>query len=218
MSEHDLYQMQDYADQCHAEQESFFERADIEHDKQNDEFLDKLSELDQRMVNILEEKNMDEEDAIVVVEEEPKISLGQMMVNNPDAMVAQAKVVATTLTSVIEGQKLYTIIQNRKYVHVEGWSTLGAMLGVVPRTVSVGEIEPGIFEATVELVNTATGMIVGQGIAECGDSNTWKNRDRYAKKSMAITRATGKAFRLSYSWIIKLAGYEGTPAEEMPGK
>ena len=33
---------------------------------------------------------------------------------------------------------------------------------------------------------------------------------------MAITRATGKAFRLNYSWIMALAGYEPTPAEEMP--
>ena len=32
---------------------------------------------------------------------------------------------------------------------------------------------------------------------------------------MAITRATGKAFRLSFSWIMKLAGFQPTPAEEM---
>ena len=34
---------------------------------------------------------------------------------------------------------------------------------------------------------------------------------------MALTRATGKAFRLGFSWIITLAGYEATPAEEMDG-
>ena len=33
---------------------------------------------------------------------------------------------------------------------------------------------------------------------------------------MAVTRATGKAYRLGFSWIIKLAGYEATPAEEIP--
>jgi len=32
---------------------------------------------------------------------------------------------------------------------------------------------------------------------------------------MAITRATGKAFRLAFSWIVVLAGYEATPAEEI---
>lgn len=156
-----------------------------------------------------------EETKEIVASQEPQISLGQMMFSNPAAMVEQAKVVATVLKDVITSQKLYVKIKDKNYVLVEGWSTLGAMLGVVPRTVSVSEIEPGIFEATVELVNTSTGMIVGQGIAECGAEKPWDTRDRYAKKSMAITRATGKAFRLSYSWIIKLAGYEGTPAEEM---
>ena len=33
---------------------------------------------------------------------------------------------------------------------------------------------------------------------------------------MAQTRATGKACRLAFSWIMALAGYEPTPAEEMP--
>jgi len=33
---------------------------------------------------------------------------------------------------------------------------------------------------------------------------------------MAITRATGKAFRLSLSWIMQLAGFDPTPAEEIP--
>jgi hypothetical protein len=33
---------------------------------------------------------------------------------------------------------------------------------------------------------------------------------------MAQTRATGKACRLAFSWIMSLAGYEPTPAEEIP--
>lgn len=32
---------------------------------------------------------------------------------------------------------------------------------------------------------------------------------------MALTRAVGKAFRLCFSWVIKLAGYESCPAEEI---
>lgn len=154
----------------------------------------------------------------LVLIEEPQYSLGQLMFASPAAMVAQAKVVATVLKDIVTDQKLYTTIQGKKYVHVEGWTTLGAMLGITPRTVEVKELFEGVFEATVELVRNSDGMIVGQGIAECGDSDTWKGRDRYAKKSMAITRATGKAYRLAYSWVIKLAGYEGTPAEEMPRK
>lgn len=33
---------------------------------------------------------------------------------------------------------------------------------------------------------------------------------------MAVTRATGKAYRLSYAWVMAMAGYETTPAEDMP--
>jgi hypothetical protein len=34
---------------------------------------------------------------------------------------------------------------------------------------------------------------------------------------MATTRATGKACRLAFSWVMVLAGYEATPSEEMDG-
>jgi len=71
-------------------------------------------------------------------------------------------------------------------------------------------------EATVELIRASDGAIIGRGSAICGmDESTWASRPRYARRSMAITRATGKAFRLGYSWIITLAGYAPTPAEEM---
>jgi len=33
--------------------------------------------------------------------------------------------------------------------------------------------------------------------------------------SMAQTRATSKAFRLNFSYVVALGGYEPTPAEEM---
>ena len=42
--------------------------------------------------------------------------------------------------------------------------------------------------------------------------------DEYAILSMAQTRAIGKAFRNLIGWVIKMAGYESTPAEEMSGK
>jgi hypothetical protein len=151
------------------------------------------------------------------------VQLGSI-VSDPNEIIQRASVIATTLAEVIEGRKLYSVIRNKKFVQVEGWSTLGAMLGVTPRTVSVQEINDGIFEAVVELVR-GDGHIIGRGIAECGSSDeidrngnaVWASRPRYARKSMAITRATGKAFRLAFSWIIMLAGYEAAPAEEMDG-
>jgi hypothetical protein len=38
----------------------------------------------------------------------------------------------------------------------------------------------------------------------------------FAIASMAQTRALGKAYRMGLSWIMKMAGFEGTFAEDMP--
>lgn len=124
--------------------------------------------------------------------------------------------IATALADIISAKQLFKDIQGKKYVYVDAWTTMGAMLGVVPREVSSVEIEPGVYEGIVELVRTSDGAVVGRASSICGSEATWKNRDKYARKSMATTRAAGKAFRLAYSWIMVLANYEPTPAEEMP--
>lgn len=132
-------------------------------------------------------------------------------------MIAQASEMATILKDVVTRQKLTQNIQGREYVKVEGWSTLGCMLGILPREKEVTELDDGSFLAVVELYSLKTGAVVGQGSALCGkDERRWGAADRYARRSMAITRATGKAYRLGFSWIMTLAGYEGTPVEEMP--
>lgn len=135
---------------------------------------------------------------------------------NPRAMVGRASEMASVLVDIIEKQKLFTLIQGKKYVKHEGWATLGSMLGFLPREKAVVELSDGSFEAVVELYNVRTGQIVGQGSALCGiDEKRWGAAERYARRSMAITRATGKAYRLGFAWVMALAGYEPTPAEEM---
>jgi len=152
------------------------------------------------------------------------VQLGSLALAPAD-VVARATEVATTLAEIVRKQKLYTKIAGKAYVRVEGWTTLGAILGVVPRELSVKEIagvtENGAaftgYEALVELVRTSDGAVIGRASAECStDESRWSHNDRYARRSMSITRATSKAFRLSFSWIMALAGYEVTPAEEIP--
>jgi hypothetical protein len=43
----------------------------------------------------------------------------------------------------------------------------------------------------------------------------WSRRDDYALRSMAETRAESRAWRKAIGWIVHLAGYNPTPAEEM---
>lgn len=153
-------------------------------------------------------------DQAIVVSEE--VRLGGLLVSGPGEVIRQASMIASELMKIVEQRKLYSIISGKKFPRVEAWTTMGAMLGITPREVEVKRYEDGTYEATVELVRNGDGFIIGRGSAICGmDEKTWSGRPEYARRSMSITRATGKAFRLSFSWIMTLAGYEPTPAEEM---
>ena len=140
-----------------------------------------------------------------------------MEVMRPNELTHYATQIAKELANVVEQQRLYQNIQGKKYVMVEGWTTMGAMLGIVPAERSVEQLPDGSFIASVDLIRLRDGMKVGGASALCGmDEKRWGTADVFARRSMAITRATGKAYRLGYSWIMKLAGYEPTPQEEMP--
>lgn len=159
---------------------------------------------------------IDNQTGEIVPVERPALSLGSLPIDTPAKMVKTAIKVANQLAPIIEDKKLYKVIKGRKHVYVEGWTTLGAMLGVIPREIVeyTNRRDDGSYEAAVELVRVFDGAIVGRASSSCG-GDEWNDRNEYARRSMAITRATGKAFRLSFSWIMTLAGYEVTPAEEM---
>lgn len=151
-----------------------------------------------------------------VVVYENQLSLGVLRSAGPAEVITQATAIATELARLIDNRQLYSKISGRRYVRVEGWTTLGAMLGVLPREDQVIRYEDGTYEATVSLIRVNDGAVIGRGSAICGiDEATWQKRPEYARRSMAVTRATGKAFRLGFSWIMTLAGYEPTPAEEV---
>jgi len=153
------------------------------------------------------------------------VQLGSMQLAGPEEVVGRATAIANELAKIIKDKKLFSKIQGKDFVRVEGWTTLGALLGVTPQEVSNSADEGGVYTAVVELVRVSDGRIVGRASAECGAPDevdrsghpTWADRPQYARRSMAATRATGKAFRLAFSWIMSLAGYEVTPWEEMQG-
>lgn len=142
----------------------------------------------------------------------------------PDEKIEYGTRCASALARVVEQKQLYVMIPSKasppkKYVLVDGWTLLGSLNGVTPivewsRPIVSATTIIG-YEARVQLV-TATGSVVGAAEAQCMvDEDNWKGRDKYAVRSMAQTRATGKAFRLAFSWIMNLAGYESLPAEEI---
>lgn len=145
------------------------------------------------------------------------VTLGVIRASTPAALVSHAAEAADALVGVIEARMLYTIIGGRRYVRCEGWTTLAVMLGFLPREEGVVRDDDGRYEATVALVRITDGAVLTRASAECGlDEPTWKSRPAYARRSMAVTRATSKACRIAFSWVMVLAGYEVTPAEEIP--
>lgn len=136
----------------------------------------------------------------------------------PDGIIQKATAVANRLVNIVERAKLYSMIKDKKYVRAEGWTTMAAMLGVFPHVEYCRKLDREgeiAYEAKVVLSHLS-GRVVGSGEAICSSSErTWSGRDEYAIKSMAQTRALGKACRVSFSWIMALAGYEVCPAEEM---
>jgi uncharacterized protein (DUF3820 family) len=134
----------------------------------------------------------------------------------PSDAISRGAEQARPLAEMIKSQKLSVKISGREYVKAEGWTTLAAMNGVLAREEEVIKLDDGTYIATVALVRINDGAVLTRASAECGmDEPMWAQRPNYARRSMAITRATGKACRIAFSWIMSLAGYEVTPAEEM---
>lgn len=138
--------------------------------------------------------------------------------DDPVEVVEKATRVADALKGVLERQGMIARIQGKEHVQVEGWQTLGGMLGVVPVVVWTRRVtDPAGWEAKVE-ARTLDGRVVGAGEAQCDrKEKRWKDADEYAIRSMAQTRATSKALAAPLRFIVKLAGFSGTPAEEVPG-
>lgn len=128
---------------------------------------------------------------------------------------------ATTLKKFIVEQGLYTKIQNKNYVNVEGWQFAAAATGVMPIVKAVERIETDNpseikYRAEVSLKRLLDGSTIGFGVAICSNKESKRtSADEYVIASMAQTRAVGKALRNNFAWLMKMAGYEATPAEEM---
>lgn len=141
--------------------------------------------------------------------------------DDPVEIIARATEVARVLSEVLKAQQLTSRINNKDYVRVEGWTLCGTMLGVFPVVEWTRQTQDG-WEARVE-ARTKDGAIVGAAEAEClRTEKEWgpnpskgRPKDDYALRSMAQTRAISKALRAPLGFIVSLAGFEATPAEEM---
>lgn len=147
--------------------------------------------------------------------------------DDPDLILQEAAKRAERLKNIVKEQGLVQRIGKSDHIQLEGWSALGNFFGVYavpdpsPRELyeDLGRGPELIgFEAYVRAVRMADGAVVGAATARCTKKEkNWKDKDDYQLESMAQTRASGKALRGPLSFIMVLAGYKPTPAEEMEG-
>lgn len=167
-------------------------------------------------------------------------NFGLQMTRDPKAVLAEAKRAATALTDVIKAipEDKKVMMGGEQYLEVDHWTLISAFYRCTPKIVGTEAIEYGDargFLAKAVLVDQ-NGREVSAAEAMClDDEERWDVRPKYEwqggkrvqtgtvpvpanqLRSMAQTRAIAKVQRNVFSWVVVLAGYAPTPAEELTG-
>ena len=137
---------------------------------------------------------------------------------DPEKAYREAQRLVNVVASMCTGPGYLVNIRGKQYPKIEWWTSVSASLGLFPRVLYSKRLDREdeiAYEAKVEVHRN--GQIIASGEAMCSNrEERWRNADEYAIKSMAITRASGKSYRIPLSFLAVMAGLEVTPAEEMP--
>lgn len=159
----------------------------------------------------------------------------------PEIVLENARTAARALVAVVSQKKKPVILNGEQYLEFEDWQTCGQFYHYSVKTHDAVAVEiDGVkgAKAYADLIDMRTGMILGGAEAYCmRDEEHWNTRPKYEWQgegpnrkrvkvgeeivpwfqlaSMAQTRAGAKAFRNRLAWVVVLAGYKPTPAEEM---
>jgi len=152
-----------------------------------------------------------------------EIAVREPRLLSPGEIVEKAAEQARFLMDIVEKTKCYQDISGKKYLQVEAWETIGAFNRVYAQTSDITPIlqqqETVGYEAEVELCRD--GVVIGRAIMPCYFSEPacrGKEGDSKHKAAMsaAQTFATSKAYRMNFSYVAILAGFQPLPAEELP--
>jgi len=104
-----------------------------------------------------------------------------------------------------------------EHVRIEGWQVLCHMCNLpLPSIVDLRrENREGGYVYVAEALLAYGGREYRAYGLCASDEPNWRSKPEFQLASMAQTRAAGKVLRLLLGWIVTLAGYEPTPAEEM---
>lgn len=141
--------------------------------------------------------------------------------SDPYLITGRATQVASALAAVVQRQKLYKDLDDSRHLYVEAWQTCGWLVGITARVcprhedlVDASGKWMGVRFYAEALDRDSRVISSGHGLCTLDESH-WEGRDRFQVESMAQTRAISKALRDCLAWIVVLAGFSPTPAEEM---
>ena len=131
-------------------------------------------------------------------------TLALLNASSPAEYIAQASGIADALAAIIERQGLFHEFRDkrtgkmRRHVTIEGWTLLASMCRVYV-DIEWSRLDPasGAWIARAR-PHTMSGEAWGAVDSMCSPTESnWSGRDEYAIRSMAQTRAIGKALRVS---------------------
>jgi hypothetical protein len=138
----------------------------------------------------------------------------------PEIVLQEAAKAAQALREVIERKPNKCVINGKTFLQFEDWQTLGRFYGVTAAARTTAYIEQGRvrgYECHAEAIR-ADGQVISAAQAMCLDDEAkWQDKPLFQLRSMAQTRAQAKVLRNVLAWVVVMAGYAPTPAEEMDG-
>lgn len=142
-----------------------------------------------------------------------------ILYTNPSEQFLNADALVTEMHK--RAKHLILDIRGKSYPTVNYYTALGWACGLTAREESVTKIETADgsteYEALISIrrVSDGTEITRGSAIASSNENAPWA-RAAFSIRSMAITRAVGKSYRLYLSVIPIMAKIESCSAEEMP--
>lgn len=141
---------------------------------------------------------------------------------DPKQVMGKALEAAKVLDEIVSKSqsKSIIVVNGQKYLMFPAWQTLARFNNITAQTDWTKRLEKdGKFigyDAKAILISLATGQSFPGAEASClASESKWAGKPEFSLKSMAQTRACSKTLSNMLRWIATLAGYEGTPGEEV---
>lgn len=166
---------------------------------------------------------------------------GLTVIGSPQQILKQHQEVADLLMRFVEERELFQQIGKNKHILIEAWQFCAHFYGI---TAKERHTEPYVdeisgaagFKSTADVVMIHSSQVISSASALClNNEDNWNERPKYKWEnnnrtqigtvrvpsqqlaSMAQTRAISKALSNVLRFVVVLAGFSSTPAEEMTG-